>query len=396
MEKFGEALRGWLSEQNIFRLLRRRGGLFRRARGEIGAVVGGLDFAAVARAPLAEGIDRVVGAVAAEFLGFAALEDFDFLRAVVAKNVGRFRRGGGNFGLGEDVAAGGAGGFLSDLREAVVLRLPQQEADAPARGTGGLGWFGRTHGGYYTAAPAVRQESAGEKPLAFPDSIAHLFKCAVVPHAGRGINMDQIVAACRIVANPSRLALLHVIYTQPWITAQALAIWLGSSGDVVSHELKLLRTIQLVTTRPRGRYVLCAPAVGQHMANRFLHGLQELLSPVLAGRDLRRTLGQVCGPVASASWPAVWENLEKIFTAYTHPRRLLLLRYLVQHKMGTSDTLREAIGISADALDRHLDKLQRRGLLQPFGQDPVHWRVSLRSRQPFRRQLWDLIRQELK
>ena len=208
--------------------------------------------------------------------------------------------------------------------------------------------------------------------------------------------MDQIVAACRIVANPSRLALLHVIHTQPWITAQALAMRLGTSGDVVSHDLKLLRTLQLVTTRPRGRYVLCAPATGQNIANRFLRGLRELLYPVLSSSDLRRTLGQVCGPGASASWPAVWEALEKIFTAYTHPRRLLLLRYLVQQKMGTPDTLREALGISADALDRHLDKLQRRGLLQPFGQDPVHWRVSLRSRPPFRRQLWDLIRQELK
>jgi len=90
------------------------------------AGIGGFDFAAMQRTPLAERIDRIVAAVAAQFFGLTGLEEFDFLRLVIrAKDVRFLRCGGRDSGGIEDMAAGGAGDVFADPRKAIVLGLAQ-------------------------------------------------------------------------------------------------------------------------------------------------------------------------------------------------------------------------------------------------------------------------------
>ena len=103
--------------------------------------------------------------------------------------------------------------------------------------------------------------------------------------------MDLIVSVCRALANPSRLALLQVVYTRPGITVQALAAAQKRPVDAVSRDLKLLRSFHLVQTVPHGRYVPCRPAREGRTSQRFL---RALMKPVLESRVLNRTLVQVC------------------------------------------------------------------------------------------------------
>lgn len=120
-------------EEDVFWFLGWRCGFFRRLGRELVASVGGLDVAAMKSAPLAEGIDRVVEAVSAEFFHLAGFEQFNFLRLVIVAENARLLRGShGDFGLGKDMAAGGAGGFLADLGESIVLGFPQQQAHPSA------------------------------------------------------------------------------------------------------------------------------------------------------------------------------------------------------------------------------------------------------------------------
>ncbi len=208
--------------------------------------------------------------------------------------------------------------------------------------------------------------------------------------------MDLIVAVCRALANPSRLALLHVVHTHPEITVQELAHALKVPVDAASKHLKLLGGLHLVRAIPHGRYVKCSPASGSSTTNRFLRHLQVLLKEVMESKDPNRTLAQVCDSVTAPSWEAVWKAMEKVFTAYTHLRRLLLLRFVATHGTGGSTEMAENIGLSADALRRHLDKLERRRLLMATGINEDQWCLAPQTGPAFRRQMLELILRELK
>jgi DNA-binding transcriptional ArsR family regulator len=111
-----------------------------------------------------------------------------------------------------------------------------------------------------------------------------------------------------------------------------------------------------------------------------------------------RVAGQIRTPEKVCEFDVKgWEEeLVKLFTTYTHLRRLLILRYLSAHGGTPIATLAEKIGMSPDAAYRHLDKLLRRGVVVCIGKAPAHWGVAPVSGDVWRTKLLALVLREFK
>ncbi|MBM4047405.1 MAG: helix-turn-helix transcriptional regulator [Planctomycetes bacterium] len=181
--------------------------------------------------------------------------------------------------------------------------------------------------------------------------------------------MDLIVATFRALANPVRLRLLLLVHSEPGITVHALAERAKILDHAASRHLKVLAEYRLVHTAASGRYVECFPAREGSTSNAFLRDVQRLLRRLLGGEDLNRTPSKVCDLVEASerTWDAVFAALMKQFTAYTHLRRLMMVRHLALHRPCGMADLVSGIGMSEDACRRHLDKLERRYLARQAG-----------------------------
>jgi DNA-binding transcriptional ArsR family regulator len=207
--------------------------------------------------------------------------------------------------------------------------------------------------------------------------------------------MELIVAACRLLASRPRLRLLQAVYAHPDATVQTLAQTVGQPVYTTSHHLNLLAGYRFIHTEPSGRHVYCQPMQQALVSNRFLSSLQELLHDVFAHGDLHRTVVQVCDESTPPSWETVFDALVKLFTTYTHLRRLLILREVTNRGDCTADVLRESIGMSEEATQRHVDKLLRRGMLAADAVVPDQWHLAPLSGPVCRRKLWAAVQREL-
>ncbi|MCX7887402.1 MAG: ArsR family transcriptional regulator [Verrucomicrobiae bacterium] len=89
------------------------------------------------------------------------------------------------------------------------------------------------------------------------------------------------------------------------------------------------------------------------------------------------------------NWDGVFDLLVKEFTAYTHPRRLMIMRELAAKKRCKSGGLIQAVRLSPLALQRHLDKLSRRGLV--VSRSEGTWEVVRDEVPPCRRRLQQMV-----
>jgi DNA-binding IclR family transcriptional regulator len=177
--------------------------------------------------------------------------------------------------------------------------------------------------------------------------------------------MQLIVSVCRTLANRRRLRLLHAVHEEPDRTVETLAAATGLPLGATSRHLRMLQSYQLVQAQPSGRYVRYAPARPYASSTRFIQDMQALLRDVLGADKPERVLAAVGTAAGPASWAAVYEALFKMFTAYTHLRRLMLLRYLTRRGACTVEQLCEQLKMSKAAAHRHLRKLRRRALVNP-------------------------------
>ena len=187
--------------------------------------------------------------------------------------------------------------------------------------------------------------------------------------------MDLIVTACRALANRNRLRLLRAIHAQPGVTAHALATTTALPAESVSKHLKLLVGLRLVAARPQGRCVHYAPPQPRATSHPFLRDLQFLTQDLFCATPSKSTLGQVWNETP-ASGAASEQALMKLFTTYTHLRRLLLLRQLLRHGPCSTAQLIAGVGISNQAVHRQLRKLQRRGAVTVTEKIPVLWQLA--------------------
>ena len=162
---------------------------------------------------------------------------------------------------------------------------------------------------------------------------------------------------CRVLASPVRLRMLRVLFRDGEMTVSAVAGKVGISCILASYYLRALGARGLLASRRKGRWVYYRPA-----GDPSVHGADELL------RALRKALKNGQKPIDAAFRHA---------TAFTHPRRIEIARALADKPLPVASLVRRT-RISRFALQRHLVKLLRRGLVK---EKEGYWHL-VRSREP--------------
>jgi DNA-binding transcriptional ArsR family regulator len=148
---------------------------------------------------------------------------------------------------------------------------------------------------------------------------------------------------CRALANERRLACLRAVLSTPGATVGEIAAAAGLPEDQASLCLRALQARGLLHSKRVSRWVRYSPTPDP---------LVPAAAPILeavshALRTRRRSSAQ----------------LIRLLTAFTHPRRLTILRVLQLKRACAFVALARACDISQTALFRHLTKLRERGLV---------------------------------
>jgi DNA-binding transcriptional ArsR family regulator len=148
---------------------------------------------------------------------------------------------------------------------------------------------------------------------------------------------------CRILANARRLSCLVTVFTHPGSTVKEIAKRTGLPPDQASLGLRALQARGLIHATRSSRWVYYHPLPDSSVA---------VATPILTA--MRRAL--IDNRLSSAAIAAT-------LTAFTHPRRLVILRHLYLDVRQTACNLSRETNVSPQALWRHLDKLRRRGVV---------------------------------
>jgi DNA-binding transcriptional ArsR family regulator len=145
---------------------------------------------------------------------------------------------------------------------------------------------------------------------------------------------------CRVLANRTRLRIFRLLVHRSNQTVSAIAQGLDRPLPVISQYLRALEARSLLTVCRMGRqvYYRTDPTIGN--ARELVSALRSIFK-----KDTETI-----------------EEIYKLATAFTHPRRVEIYRVL---KMGprSMEQIQIATGISSRALTRHLQKLEARGFV---------------------------------
>jgi len=148
---------------------------------------------------------------------------------------------------------------------------------------------------------------------------------------------------CRALANLNRLRCLRIVLEQPAVTVGEIAERLSLSVCYASQVLRALQARGLLAARRESRWV-----------RDVAHPDPLVVGSSLLLTALNRALLKECRSDAS---------LIRTLTAFTHVRRLEILRLLqVRSPLGAED-IQAHTRISSPALSRHLKKLSQRGMV---------------------------------
>lgn len=152
---------------------------------------------------------------------------------------------------------------------------------------------------------------------------------------------------CRVLANANRLCCLQAVLRRPERCVTDLARESRLSIPVASQYLRDLQARGLISVTRRSRWAFYGdqpdPSVG-HAA------------PLLAA--MRHVLAREERP---------FKDSLRTLRAFTHPRRLAVLRLLTQSASLSAPAMHQATGISTMALSRHLRRLETCGLATHAG-----------------------------
>jgi len=172
--------------------------------------------------------------------------------------------------------------------------------------------------------------------------------------------VEFIVQLFRALACRARIRLLRlmVVFGEMYVSDLARATSLEIS--LVSAHLKVLAAAGVVWRRRSGRRIAyrLAESAGNPVTARVLGVLTGLFGSI-AQADPKQVAEAEQADAASHSDGALFA----CFTAFTHPRRLQVIRYLGKHGTASMRELAEALSMSIPACVRHLDKLERRGVV---------------------------------
>ena len=148
---------------------------------------------------------------------------------------------------------------------------------------------------------------------------------------------------CRVLANKTRLRILRELCLCPEQRVSDIGRRLGLSSSLASQSLRALNARGLLAARRVGPlvcYSLCA--------NRSIPNSVRLL------KAIQKTFAADKNP---------YENIFKYSTAFTHPRRILIIKALSKRPVQLEEIAFKT-NIPFSALARHLRKLAARGFLK--------------------------------
>ena len=208
--------------------------------------------------------------------------------------------------------------------------------------------------------------------------------------------MDYIVSLFRALSNELRLGLLRAGHDRPGITVTELAGTLGIPDFLASQHLRVLSDMRLIDLRPSGRSVHVHPprqprATRVSLAASVSRLLQSVWQAATKGNLTPDQVWDFGDDQADAAGDGVEVRLVFLFTAYTHLRRLLILRHLARNGPARREALAEEIGMSSQAAARQLSKLRRRGLLCQTGGRGGGWCLVDRPGTPLQAKLHAIV-----
>lgn len=147
---------------------------------------------------------------------------------------------------------------------------------------------------------------------------------------------------CRVLANENRLKCLREVIQNPGSCVEDIAVAVSCPANFTSMQLRALQARGLMTAYRQSRWVRYTPKADPHVpsATPILNVFIEIFQ---TDHDLTEII--------------------KELTAYTHPRRLQIIKTLHQHKSLDSVSLAAMCSISLPAVVRHIRKLNKRYLI---------------------------------
>ena len=148
---------------------------------------------------------------------------------------------------------------------------------------------------------------------------------------------------CRVLANKTRLRIMRELCKRPDQMVSDIALRLNLSLSLTSQSLRALNARGLILARRTGHFVYYSPSPNQSIPH-----------SVLLLKAIKKTLANDKDPE---------NNIFHYSTAFTHPRRILIIKTLGERPM-----LQEEIAfitkIPISAIGRHLRKLVFRGFVK--------------------------------
>lgn len=151
---------------------------------------------------------------------------------------------------------------------------------------------------------------------------------------------------CRVLANRTRLRLLHELFRHPDRSVSDVAERVNVPLPLASRCLRQLNARGLLRARREGKWVYYRPSADKSIA---------AAAPLL--RALEQTFATEKQPV---------EVIFRQVTALTHPQRIAIVQALQGYRLNKAE-LRIRTGMSQDAFARHLKKLVDRGFVVVHG-----------------------------
>ncbi len=148
---------------------------------------------------------------------------------------------------------------------------------------------------------------------------------------------------CRVLANRRRLQIFKFLLGREAATVTDVAEGIDLGLSIASMYLRALNA----------RGLLAAARVGPFVLYRIRP------NPSVVGADRIVTALRYAFERDDQSIDAVFRDL----TAFTHPRRIAIVHCLRPRRAMHHIELRRLCGISLRAMERHLDKLEKRGLV---------------------------------
>ena len=147
---------------------------------------------------------------------------------------------------------------------------------------------------------------------------------------------------CRVLTHGKRLEILERLAGTGEASVTRIAKDCGVSLPAATQHLRQLQSRGLIRAARRSRWVYYSAA-----PDPLVKHSKGVLEAVLQALRRRHTHALI----------------RQDLTAFTHPRRLVILRALADHPAGPFD-LAARCRISRPAVFRHLDKLRRRGVVE--------------------------------